>query len=1418
MLSGKMMKPLIGLCMLLLFNSLSWAQNYQSFDASATNAWTASKWSASSPTNACVGTGLTNAFTTGRIVYLCTPNGTGSGAMGITIGGIIATENYTHSSPTGTLATGGTVATIDVASGKTVDLAGTAISTAAGTGFIKAGLGIYASAGGAFTGGFTVNAGMVVAKGVNVMGAGGVLTINGGTIAGSATRDFTGKYSNIVVNGDFTLGSSTTPALGTANLTFSNNMALGAGTTRTITIGGTGNYTLGGIISGSGSNLNIASTAAGTVILTGANTYNGLTTVQGGTLQLNKSGGGTLPSGNSLTVNSGATVLISTAQTLNNVTVDAGGTLIVAATLTITGTANINGTFQINQGGWATGGTWVYDNTTGTLAFNNTSGSYGVNSDVWWQTSNGPANVNVKGAGGITMNVARTVSGLFQTSAGVTNANNLTLNGTGKLNTGGFFAAIPVWGASSTLIYNTGGTFGRANEFPNAGNLPSNVQVSNNTTINYPNAGLASRVLTGNLTIDAGSAFYMDYGSPNPGVGTLTINNLVLNGNLSLGSQTGGDLIVKGNFTRTGTFAPVGRAVFFDAASGDQTLTGNTTFDYVIVDKAAGSVVLAGNMLISQVLTLTNGNINTASNKVNITNNATSSLVRTNGYVNGNLQRAINTGANTYAFPVGTAAGYTPASLAFTAVGGAGSISIISADAAGANYPTALSATKRLARNWTATNSGVTGITGSATFTYLPADLVGGAVSGNLKAYVYDGAYSYPTSNSNTSTTFDFNGLATVGEFGAGECGTSLAPTFTKTMASSCGGGADGTITVTPVGGAAPYTYSWSSTPGGFSGNTAMVTGLSPRDYTVVVTDAATCSTSLPDITIFQAFAAVVTNNGGGSSSCGNTGYILLYGSGGVQPFQYSLDNATWQSSNSFTGLAAGTYTGYIKDFGGCVTSKSGIVVTGAAAMTVTANTRPATACANNGVIELYRTGGVAPYTYSLDDVTYQGSNTFNNQVGNATYTGWVKDASGCKVSLTNISVGKASAITVSSTKVNTSACSNTGFIQVLAGGGTPGYTYSITGANGTYQASNQFTGLAAGSYDVWVQDSKGCKNAEFAVVIATDAAPTITLSAATTITGACNNSGSIQLFRTGGGVGPFTYSLDNVTYQGSNLFTGVAAGTYTGWVKDSRGCTGSQAGITVTAASAVSVTESHTNSSVCVNDGTLQLRPSGGVGPFTYSLDDVTYQASATFTGLAPTSYTGWAKDSKGCKSSVGITITSNILIVTAYVTDASDCATANGSIQLFRTGGFGPYTYSLDNVTYQSSPTFTGLNAGTYTGYTKDSKGCIGSLSDIEVGPPCLPRPATARAAAESKIALSDVVSVKAYPNPSAAAFNLVLDGFSNDRVSITVTDIMGRKVHQATTTAKQYSFGSNLKAGIYLVQVQQGDKKQNIKLVKE
>jgi len=55
---------------------------------------------------------------------------------------------------------------------------------------------------------------------------------------------------------------------------------------------------------------------------------------------------------------------------------------------------------------------------------------------------------------------------------------------------------------------------------------------------------------------------------------------------------------------------------------------------------------------------------------------------------------------------------------------------------------------------------------------------------------------------------------------------------------------------------------------------------------------------------------------------------------------------------------------------------------------------------------------------------------------------------------------------------------------------------------------------------------------------------------------------------------------------------------------------------------------------------------------------------------------------------------------------TNISKVGLSDGQIEVTATGGDGSYEYSIDNVNWQVSNTFTGLAAGTYTVYVRDGQ----------------------------------------------------------------------------------------------------------------
>jgi autotransporter-associated beta strand protein len=320
----------------------------------ASNTWDGSFWG-TDPSGP-----FTGAWVSGSDVVFVDNGGTTLLLTGATtnFSSITANESVTVT-PSGTLGTGGTVANITVAAGKTLSFGTQAISTAAGTGFIKDGEGILGLAGGNYSGGFTLNAGIVQVSGVNAMGSGGTLTINGGTIRpnDANARDLSGKYAGgIFINGNFALSTSATSGL----LTFTDTMNLGS-SNRIITVNGPVNF--GGVISG-GSGVGFTKAGTGTLTLNGSavNTFTGGLNVTGGTLALDYANLATptnlINSASALQLNNGILTITgknvaaaTTSQTFASTTLGAGRNTVNIAKGASATSATLNlGPLTVNSG------------------------------------------------------------------------------------------------------------------------------------------------------------------------------------------------------------------------------------------------------------------------------------------------------------------------------------------------------------------------------------------------------------------------------------------------------------------------------------------------------------------------------------------------------------------------------------------------------------------------------------------------------------------------------------------------------------------------------------------------------------------------------------------------------------------------------------------------------------------------------------------------------------------------------------------------------------------------------------------------------------------------------------------------------------------------------------------------------------
>lgn len=319
----------------------------------------------------------------------------------------------------------------------------------------------------------------------------GQLMISDGTVILSNNASL-GTNQSITTRGlDLGLSVSTSPQPNNVSILVSNGVSIPqsvyvadnvSNATRTIGVNGSGSATFsneiyldGDLILAPGNSNTLNFTGAlvhehgliinsGTTVLSGANTYTGLTTISGGTLQLSRSGGSTLAATSDITLTSGSLV-INENQTLRNLTISTG-TLSVAAGKTLT----INGKLIIGSG------VTVNLNGTGVIAYGNNADlevtTSTTISDAIWPGSGSPTDFIVNGSGiTVTLDKSRTLSGSLTLTEGVLTLGNFNLTVSGGIS-GGSTTAYVNTGGSGKLIRSLSGTGQIAYPVGNGGYSP----------------------------------------------------------------------------------------------------------------------------------------------------------------------------------------------------------------------------------------------------------------------------------------------------------------------------------------------------------------------------------------------------------------------------------------------------------------------------------------------------------------------------------------------------------------------------------------------------------------------------------------------------------------------------------------------------------------------------------------------------------------------------------------------------------------------------------------------------------------------------------------------------------------------------------------------------------------------------------
>ncbi|MBW4358858.1 SprB repeat-containing protein, partial [Flavobacterium taihuense] len=398
---------------------------------------------------------------------------------------------------------------------------------------------------------------------------------------------------------------------------------------------------------------------------------------------------------------------------------------------------------------------------------------------------------------------------------------------------------------------------------------------------------------------------------------------------------------------------------------------------------------------------------------------------------------------------------------------------------------------------------------------------------------------------------------------------SALTVSASVTKVATCKTGA--TITAVAKGGTSPYEYELRQSNGTtvvkpFSSNGGVFTDVPTGNYMIFVLDANLCTTSVGATVSVTAATPPVASLDATTDWCyttANPATLVVNASSGVGPYTYALDGNAPVNSNTFSNVAPGTHTIIVTDTNLCTATISNISIAPQLQLNATL-AQDLTCLVNASITATVVDGYGAPYTYTVS--RNGGASTVVSSFPYAatlsgTYVFTVTDSKSCPATSNAITVTPKTTPTLTSAKTDiTCNNANDGTITVTAANGfTTTYTYAIklsAAATYTTQTTNQFTGLAAGTYNIKVIDSKGCESAVSNVTIVN---PTVVGGTISATELACSSTGAIPAVVTvngSGGTGSYEYSFNGATsFSSDNTYSTYSSGTVTAYIKDKNGC-----------------------------------------------------------------------------------------------------------------------------------------------------------------------------------------------------------------------------------------------------------------------
>ncbi|MCB0535380.1 MAG: gliding motility-associated C-terminal domain-containing protein, partial [Saprospiraceae bacterium] len=472
-----------------------------------------------------------------------------------------------------------------------------------------------------------------------------------------------------------------------------------------------------------------------------------------------------------------------------------------------------------------------------------------------------------------------------------------------------------------------------------------------------------------------------------------------------------------------------------------------------------------------------------------------------------------------------------------------------------------------------------------------------------------------------------------------------------------------GSISVDIQGGTAPYAYAWNT------GHVEPVLdGLTAGAFTVTVSDANGCS-SAQVFTLVAPAVPLVSDTVLTPVRCfgESSGEIQIALESGTPPYQIQWSNGS--TGTSVSGLSAGTYTATVTDSGACSFTVT-LNLTQPEVLEASALTIADTCQRQTGAIDLSVTGGVLPYGLLWSD----GQTTDDRQslaAGNWAFT--LTDGHGCVFSQT-VAVPAVEIQPVFSLSADTVTCTRPlAGLEVVPAPGSWFFQWKTPGGN-LLNGGQQNVGVS-GTYQVTVTNAEGCSVAQSINVVADTVAPQANIATAGIVYIPCDQA-PVLLVGSSTSAGPDIETGWFLQSNGQNnwdtLATSIVAnipGIYLFQVLDNgNGCKTTDT-VELQLLPGIDALALEVDSVSCFGLRDAEIRVdsvTGGVPPYSYSIDQQPFGANTVFPGLGAGTYAIAVQDVEGC------TFETNVILAqpdSFYVTlDASGTTLSEGQSLLLK------------------------------------------------------------------------------------------------------------------------------------------------------